>query len=83
MGLSDSGVEYSDAGVVLPDGSVVSLEDLEEVSGRGDAAFFVEGGSVFQAAMSDGGFLKLLPTVGAPTLEIDGVRMHRTVGTTP
>ena len=74
---------FSDAGVVLPDGSVVSLEDLEEVSGRDDAVFFVEGGSVFQAAVSYGGFLKLLPTAGAPTLEIDGVRMHRTVGTTP
>ena len=59
------------------------MEDLEEISGRGDAAFFVEGGAVFQAAVSDGGFLKLLPTAGAPTLEIDGVRMHRTVGTTP
>ena len=59
------------------------MENLEEISGRGDAAFFVDGGSVFQAAVSDGGFLKLLPTAGAPTLEIDGVRMHRTVGTTP
>jgi len=59
------------------------MEDLEEISGRGDAAFFVEGGLVFQAAVSDGGYLKLLPTAGAPTLEIDGVRMHRTVGTTP
>ena len=83
MGLSESEVELFDAGVVLPDGKVVSMEDLEEISGRKDAAFFVDGGSVFQAAVSDGGFLKLLPTEGAPTLEIDGVRMHRTVGTTP
>ncbi len=83
LGLSESEVEFSEVGVVLPDGGVVSWEDLEEISGRGDAAFFVEGRSVFQAAVSDGGFLKLLPTAGAPTLEIDGVRMHRTVGTTP
>lgn len=83
LGLSESEVELSGAGVVLPDREVVSWEDLEEISGRGDAAFFVEGGAVFQAAVSDGGFLKLLPTAGAPTLEIDGVRMHRTVGTTP
>jgi predicted methyltransferase len=83
LGLSESEVEFSGAGVVLPDGSVVSMEDLEAISGRGDAAFFMDGESVFQAAVSDGGFLKLLPTAGAPTLEIDGVRMHRTVGTTP
>jgi predicted methyltransferase len=81
--LSESEVEFLDAGVVLPDGAIVSMEDLEEVSGRGKAAFFVEAGLVFQAAVSDGGFLKLLPTAGAPTLEIDGVRMHRTVGTPP
>jgi predicted methyltransferase len=83
LGLSEAVVEVTDAGAVLPDGGVVSLEDLEVISARGDAAFFIEGGSVFQVAVSDGGFLKLLPTAGAPTLEIDGVRMHRTVGTTP
>jgi predicted methyltransferase len=83
LGLSESEIEFSEAGVILPDGGVVSWEDLEKISGRGEAAFFVEKGSVFQAAVSDGGFLKLLPTDGAPTLEIDGVRMHRTVGTTP
>jgi predicted methyltransferase len=83
LGLSEEVVEVTDAGAVLPDCGVISLKDLEEISGRVDAAFFVEGGSVFQVAVSDGSFLKLLPTAGAPTLEIDGVRMHRTVGTTP
>jgi predicted methyltransferase len=83
LGLSEAAVEISNVGVVLPHGEVVIWEDLEEVSEREGAAFFVERGSVFQAAVSDGGFLKLLPTAGAPTLEIDGVRMHRTVGTTP
>ena len=83
LGLSEVLVEVTDAGAVLPDGNVVSLEDLEVISSRGDAAFFVEEESVFQVAISDGGFLKLRPTAGAPTLEIDGVRMHRTVGTTP
>jgi predicted methyltransferase len=32
---------------------------------------------------STGGFYKLVPTTGAPTIEISGVRMHRTKDVTP
>ena len=38
---------------------------------------------VFQVAMAGKHFYKLVPTGRAPTLEIDGIRMHRTSGTSP
>jgi predicted methyltransferase len=75
---------------VSPEGSsfrildyVVSSEDLKLVAVRENAVFFPESGSIFQVAIAADGYYKLVPTSGAPTLEIDGVRMHRTKETTP
>lgn len=64
-------------------GHVVTVRDLEKVAEREDAVFFPEGGSMYQVAVSSTRFYKLVPTAGAPTIEIDGVRMHRTKETTP
>ncbi|OGD61296.1 hypothetical protein A3K78_02710 [Candidatus Bathyarchaeota archaeon RBG_13_52_12] len=64
-------------------GHTVSVKDLEEVAGRENAVFFPEGNSMYQVAVSSARFYKLVPTAGAPTLEIDGVRMHRTKEITP
>ncbi|MFQ6053547.1 MAG: SAM-dependent methyltransferase [Candidatus Bathyarchaeia archaeon] len=68
---------------LLPEGITVSLRDLRDVAERRNAVFFPEGGALYQVAVSNGHFYKLVPTEGAPTLEVDGVRMHRTKGTTP
>ena len=83
LGLSEVEVSFVGRGVVLPDGSTVDFGDLEEIAGRSGAVFFPRDGAVYQVAISDGHFYKLMPTGGAPTLEVDGVRMHRTVGITP
>ncbi len=83
LGLSEVGVNIGVDGVGLPDGSVVGLGDLERVADRSGAVFFPREGGLFQVAISDGHYYKLVPTEGAPTLEIDGVQMHRTKGTTP
>ncbi len=83
LGLSEVGLSSDGRGVVLPDGSTVGFGDLEEIAGRSGAVFFPRDGGVFQVALSDGHFYKLVPTRGAPTLEVDGVRMHRTMGITP
>lgn len=64
-------------------GHVVSSKDLSEVAGRENAVFFPDGGSLFQVAVASSGFYKLVPTSKAPTIEIDGVRMHRTKEITP
>lgn len=83
LGLSEVGVNIGGDGVVLPDGSVVGFGDIETVADRSGAVFFPREGGLFQVAVSDGHYYKLVPTKGAPTLEIDGVQMHRTKGTTP
>jgi len=82
LGLTVSHVSL-DGGSYSLLGHVVSPEDLREVAGRENAVFFPEGGSLYQVAVAAGRYYKLMPTSGAPTLEIDGVRMHRTKETTP
>jgi len=83
LGLSEARVTAVGECVSLAGRGIVKLKDLERMAERGDAAFFFRDGELFQAAIADGHFYKLVPTEGAPTLEIDGVRMHRTKGTTP
>jgi len=83
LGLSESRVELQGEVVLLPTGDKVSIEDLRRIAGKEDAAFFPDSGRLYQVAISDEHYYKLVPTSGAPTLEIDGIRMHRTKDTTP
>ena len=83
LGLSVNEIELTDKGALLPNCEFISYGDLEKISKKESAVFFVTNREVFQVAIHHEGFLKLLPTKGAPTLEINGVRMHRTAGTTP
>ena len=83
LGLSRSKVARVGGRVALGRGEEVAIGDLETIEGRENAAFFVDGPGVFQLAISGDRYYKLVPTAGAPTLEIDGIRMHRTKGTTP
>jgi hypothetical protein len=83
LGLSRVEVAIDDECARLPGGAVVGLEDLRRIADREDSVFFPEGGALRQVSSWYGRFYKLVPTRGAPTLEIDGVRMHRTKGTTP
>ena len=83
LGLSRSKVARVGDKFNLGGGEEVAIGDLETIEGRENAAFFVDGPGVFQLAISGDRYYKLVPTAGAPTLEIDGIRMHRTKGTTP
>lgn len=83
LGLSETWVELRGGHFLLPGGLEISEEELRRIAEREEAIFIVDEGSVYMAAHADGRFYKLLPTRGAPTLEIDGIRMHRTKGVTP
>lgn len=83
LGLTPSTVSIEDGFVRLPGDKLVSLMDLKQISEREDSVFFLEDGKIYSVAISNGHYLKLVPTKGAPTLELDGIRMHRTKGITP
>jgi predicted methyltransferase len=82
LGLSDSEITVESEFADLL-GHEVKLDDLKKITTKANAVFFPDGGSIYQVAVSSGRFYKLVPTAGAPTLEIDGIRMHRTKETTP
>ncbi len=83
LGLTITRIKRTKKGITLTPGENVDLESLEKIAEKEDAAYFVSGETVYQAAVAGKHFYKLVPTAGAPTLEIDGVRMHRTKETTP
>ena len=68
---------------IFPDGTRVNVKAVERIAGDPENLYFIKGGGVYKAALAGpGGFYKLVPTV-PPTIEINGIRMHRTKGTTP
>ncbi|HUV35284.1 MAG TPA: RsmD family RNA methyltransferase [Candidatus Desulfaltia sp.] len=83
LGLTETTVNPTKTGWPLPGGETVDGETLRKISEKENSAYFVESGDVFQVAVAGKHFYKLVPTGRAPTLEIDGVRMHRTSGTSP
>ena len=83
LGLSETEVTRTSNGVSFDVCGNIEYSVLEKIAKKEDSAYFLSGGSVFQVALTGRHFYKLVPTEGAPTLEIDGIRMHRTSGTTP
>ena len=83
LGLTETTVNQTETGWALPGGETVGRGAVRKISEKEDSAYFVDAGEVFQVAVAGKHFYKLVPTGRAPTLEIDGVRMHRTSGTTP
>ncbi len=76
-------MELRDGAAILPGGLEIPIEALRRIAEREEAVFVVDETGVYMAAYSNGHFYKLVPTGGAPTLEIDGIRMHRTKDVTP
>jgi predicted methyltransferase len=83
LGLTKTNIKRTETGITFPDGENVDYGSLEKIAEKENAAYFVSGDGVYQLAVSGKHFYKLVPTPGAPTLEIDGIRMHRTKDTTP
>lgn len=83
LGLSEVDIEFEKNKVKLPNDNILSLDELKKVLKRKNAVYFVGEERLYQVAISSNRFFKLVPTLGAPTLEIDGIRMHRTRDTTP
>ncbi|WP_456422912.1 class I SAM-dependent methyltransferase [Thermococcus sp.] len=66
---------------VFPDGTRVSKETIERIARDEGSVYFVKKG-VYKAAIAGEHYYKLVPTI-PPTIEINGIRMHRTKGLSP
>jgi len=83
LGLSKTDIIQTKHGYDLGKGEIIDSVSLEKIAENERSVYFVDQKTVFMAATSGKHFYKLAPTGGAPTLEIDGIRMHRTKETTP
>jgi predicted methyltransferase len=83
LGLSETSVKQMNSMFILNKQESINIEDLEKIAQNPRNIYFVEKKIIYLAAISGKHFYKLTKTGGAPTLEIDGIRMHRTKNTTP
>ncbi|NJE00309.1 methyltransferase domain-containing protein [Thermococcus sp. JdF3] len=66
---------------IFPDGTRVSKETTEKIARDEGSVYFVRDG-VYKAAIAGEHYYKLVPTI-PPTIEINGIRMHRTKEVNP
>ena len=66
---------------VFPDGTRVPKDVLEKIAKDEGSVYFVRNG-VYKAAIAGEHYYKLVPTI-PPTIEINGIRMHRTKEVNP
>jgi predicted methyltransferase len=78
LGLGTTVVTTTPEKLVLPSGLEVPREELEEIARKKNRVFSLRPGGAEPVEIVGEHYYKLAPTVGAPTLEIDGVQMHRT-----
>ena len=83
LGLSINEIKKLDSIYILTEKDCISKEDLEKISQDDRSVYFIQSNKIFMAAIAEKHYYKLVKTNGAPTLEIDGIRMHRTKGTSP
>ena len=65
----------------FPEGEI-SFDILKKIAKDEGHIYFIKDGEVFKAAISNNGYYKLVPTI-PPTIEINGIRMHRTKDINP
>ena len=78
LGLTTSEIFASPEGIVLPTGLSISRDELEEMARKRKRIFSLLPDGAEPVEIVGEHYYKLTPTTGAPTLEIDGVQMHRT-----
>jgi len=83
LGLTTSEVRVEKDLVVFPDGTSIPVGEVKAVLKKPNQVFLVTEEGLRPVYVVGRHFYKLVPTEGAPTVEVDGVRMHRTKDTTP
>lgn len=83
LNLSNVEAVISGEGLLLPGGILVERSILEEIARKKKRIYALKDDGAEPVEISGEGYYKLSPTTGAPTLEINGIQMHRTSGIDP
>ena len=69
--------------IVFDQNNKLTRGDLLSISKRANRVFVLENNTLRVLEYRDRSYYKLVPTNGAPTIEIDGIKMHRSKGIDP
>jgi predicted methyltransferase len=76
-------VRFEGRKVLLPDGTELPVKELQKLARRRGRVFVVSDGELEPVERRGQFYYKLMATDSAPTLEISGMKMHRTEGCCP
>jgi predicted methyltransferase len=76
-------LSVKDDHVVFDHNNKLTRGDLLSISKRADRVFVLENNALRVLEYRDRYYYKLVPTNGAPTVEINGIKMHRSKGIDP
>ncbi len=77
LNLSEKQWEISDNRLVLEPGNTLDIQELEPVCRTENKIFIFENQQLKPLEFRGQGYYKLVPTTTVPTLEINGIKMHR------
>lgn len=83
LNLSEQEYSLDDKTLVLDEGHRLCVDDLSVIAKKTQKIFLYRDGELNPLEDRSAGYYKLVPTTGAPLLEISGVKMHISKGTDP
>mgnify|MGYP000647142183 CR=1 FL=1 len=83
LNLSEHDFSLSDKCLVLDEGNQLTVAELKKIVKKKQRIYLCRDGDMDPLEDRSVGYYKLVPTSGAPLLEISGVKMHISKGTDP
>jgi len=83
LNISEQEFSISAQGLVLDQDNQVSINELKKIVKKTQRIYLCSDGDMEPLEDRSSGYYKLVPTAGAPLLEISGVKMHISKGTDP
>ena len=79
LGLSQDEILIEKERILLPSGQTIDISFIKKIAKKTRTIFFLENKQILKATIARKHFYKLVPTKFGhpPTLEIDGIHMHR------
>ena len=83
LNLSEQDFAINDQHLVLDADNQLSIDTLKSIVKKTQRIYLCQDGAMTPLEDRSTGYYKLVPTAGAPLLEISGVKMHISKGTDP
>ncbi|KGJ88995.1 class I SAM-dependent methyltransferase [Colwellia psychrerythraea] len=83
LNISEQEFSISDQGLILDQDNQLSINELKKIVKKTQRIYLCSDGDMVPLEDRSSGYYKLVPTAGAPLLEISGVKMHISKGTDP